>query len=384
MAQLTEEQKNELMERIDSDLQARQLDHELNAIKRHNLAKNVEGDDIISKFNRSLGFGKAKSLRIWDHMEAKRHNHLVDMVEKSEKDPRSDPAWRDPETGLSIDEQLAQNRAVVAEADQAGILWDIDDLNELPGYKDVAHTRLHDPTNPEHVLLKEEFEKTMMGPNEESQEDFELYHKKDRGKKIENPILVAAKHTQCIVGCVCDKDSSVRVNWFYLEEGPVQQCNCGFYYKLNRTENPNMYGEIMGYDELDMIKRDMRRTDNQMQDTLEYVGEKRMRKQIAHKVQKLPFDHPDRVYLEEEAKYGLKKAQKTQVLSLRNTIGRLIGMKQYDPEKDPDLEHMNLSVNLDDGKAKVKGLAGRPEEEIDTSKLSIEEAVQKREADESR
>ena len=121
-----------------------------------------------------------------------------------------------------------------------------------------------------------------------------------------------------------------------------------------------------------------------MQDTLEYVGEKRMRKQITHKIQKLPFDHPDRVYLEEEAKYGLKKAQKTQVLSLRNTIGKLIGMKQYDPEKDPDLEHMNLSVNLDDGKAKVKGLAGRPEEEIDTSKLSIEEAVQKREADESK
>ena len=50
------------------------------------------------------------------------------------------------------------------------------------------------------------------------------------------------------------------MNWFYIEDGPVQQCNCGFYYKLNRTEAPNMYGEIMGYDELDMVKRDRRRT----------------------------------------------------------------------------------------------------------------------------
>merc|ERR1712072_1466777 len=114
---------------------------------------------------------------------------------------------------------MAQNVAVVEEADKQGILWDIDDLGGLPGYKAVKYTALMDHTNLEHQALKERFRKTVKGPNEETIES-EIY-RETRGKTIDNPYLVAGEHSQIIVGCVCDRDESCKVNWFYLEEGPV-------------------------------------------------------------------------------------------------------------------------------------------------------------------
>lgn len=106
--------------------------------------------------------------------------------------------------------------------------------------------------------MKEQFEKSMIGPNEIT-EEYMMAHK-DRGKTIDNPKIISGRESQTIVGCICDKDSDVKVNWFLLEEGPVQQCNCGYYYKLVKSDTPTMYGEIMGYNEEEMVLWDHRRT----------------------------------------------------------------------------------------------------------------------------
>ena len=126
-------------------------------------------------------------------MQSKRAEHMIDMIDKANNDPRSDPNWRDPETGLTIDEQMAQNKAIVEEADKNNILWDIDNLDELPGYKAVKHTRMHDPNNPEHVLLKEEFERGMLGPNEQTEEEFLAYGLGWLNEKIKKIIFVLPK-----------------------------------------------------------------------------------------------------------------------------------------------------------------------------------------------
>lgn len=258
-------------------------------------------------------------------------------IEKAMNDPRSDPEWRDPETGLSIDEQMAQNRAVIEEADKQGILWDIDDLDELPGFKAVKHTKLHDRNNIEHQALKQAFRQQIKGPNEGTMES-EAYLE-SRGKTIDNPYLVTGSSSQCIVGCVCDKDESCKVNWFYLEEGPVQQCNCGFYYKLNKTSAPNAYGEIMSYDEEEMIKRDMRRSRRQQESALGTIRERRFERRMDANINKLPYNHPDRLYLEKEKELGIDKDlfKTTKALTFRNTVGAFFGAKQYDPAKDEEL-----------------------------------------------
>ena len=195
MQKLTEEQKEELMLRMDDNLKKLKVKDLKNQDIRSRLSKaSGEMDSgIVGRVRRDIFSGKANALKLFDHMQSKRAEHMIDMIEKANNDPRSDPNWRDPETGLTIDEQMAQNQAIVEEADKNNILWDMDNLDELPGYKAVKHTRMHDPNNPEHVLLKEEFERGMLGPNEQTEEEFLAYGLGWLNEKIKKIIFVLPK-----------------------------------------------------------------------------------------------------------------------------------------------------------------------------------------------
>nr|CAB3263201.1 uncharacterized protein LOC104266137 [Phallusia mammillata] len=57
---------------------------------------------------------------------------------------------------------------------------------------------------------------------------------KMNGKDSEHPVLVASHTNKCIVGCCCGPDSPT-MNWFFIEEGPAQTCDCGFYFKLDKV-----------------------------------------------------------------------------------------------------------------------------------------------------
>lgn len=138
------------MERIEQDTKLRRLKKEGQIATLEALKLRAEKSD---KFWNPLGWLHRSNYNLARWMVIEDHNQAIDKRELSESLPTSDPNYVDPETGLTIDQQLAKNKAIVEEADKNKILWDIDDLNELPGYKDVRHTTLHDPTNPEHVLL---------------------------------------------------------------------------------------------------------------------------------------------------------------------------------------------------------------------------------------
>jgi len=68
-------------------------------------------------------------------------------------------------------------------------------------------------------------------------------HKSDNGKTKDNPIMVASHSNRCIVGCVCAPDMP-SVNWFYVEDGPAQICDCGFYFKLERVTSEQWIPEF--------------------------------------------------------------------------------------------------------------------------------------------
>ena len=53
-----------------------------------------------------------------------------------------------------------------------------------------------------------------------------------RGRDIDNPVMVASTTNRCIVGCSCSEEHPT-LKWFFLDEGPVQTCDCGFYFKLD-------------------------------------------------------------------------------------------------------------------------------------------------------
>ena len=95
----------------------------------------------------------------------------------------------------------------------------------------------------------------------------------------------------------------------------------------------------MSYDEEEMIKRDMRRSRRQQESALETIRERRFERRMDANINKLPYNHPDRLYLEKEKELGIDKDlfKTTRAITFRNTIGAFFGAKQYDPTKDPEL-----------------------------------------------
>lgn len=72
-----------------------------------------------------------------------------------------------------------------------------------------------------------------------------------RGKHKDHPVMVASHANKCIVGCTCTEDSPT-VNWFFLEEGPAQTCDCGYYFKLEKLTQDQWipkYSKVMQVDE---------------------------------------------------------------------------------------------------------------------------------------
>lgn len=71
-----------------------------------------------------------------------------------------------------------------------------------------------------------------------------------RGKTSDNPILVGSHSDKIIVGCNCSStDPTLR--WFFLEDGPAQVCDCGFYFKLDQVKTDQWipdYAQIMQID----------------------------------------------------------------------------------------------------------------------------------------
>ncbi|XP_009859991.2 uncharacterized protein LOC104266137 [Ciona intestinalis] len=51
----------------------------------------------------------------------------------------------------------------------------------------------------------------------------------------DNPVMVASATNKCIVGCNCGADEPT-IKWFFLNEGSTQVCDCGFYFKLDKTD----------------------------------------------------------------------------------------------------------------------------------------------------
>lgn len=88
----------------------------------------------------------------------------------------------------------------------------------------------------------------------------------------------------------------------------------------------------------------------QQKDQLDFVREKRMEKRNLNYVQKLPFDHPTRLYLEDEERTGMNKITHKHTLSLRNTIGKFLGMKQYDPTEEAMKLEAGSSAQVDSDK----------------------------------
>ena len=71
-----------------------------------------------------------------------------------------------------------------------------------------------------------------------------------QGLTIDNPILVASHTDKIIVGCNCNEEDPT-LKWFFLEEGPAQVCNCGFYFKLDLIEKKDWipkYSQVMQVD----------------------------------------------------------------------------------------------------------------------------------------
>jgi len=104
--------------------------------------------------------------------------------------------------------------------------------------------------------MLEKYGATMRGPDEVDEQYNLIMNKK--GHSIEDPLLVGSSSDRVIVGCVCDEFTSLKVMWFYLEAGPVMQCNCGTYFKLEITDYPNKYGETMALSKEDQVIMDGR------------------------------------------------------------------------------------------------------------------------------
>nr|XP_039271632.1 uncharacterized protein LOC120346059 [Styela clava] len=75
----------------------------------------------------------------------------------------------------------------------------------------------------------EEFE------SEERIDKLEIKQIKNKGQSPEDPILVASPTEKCIVGCTCSPDACT-VNWFYVNEGDPQTCDCGYFFKLVKVD----------------------------------------------------------------------------------------------------------------------------------------------------
>jgi len=60
--------------------------------------------------------------------------------------------------------------------------------------------------------------------------------KETRGRDINNPVMVASTTSKCIVGCSCSEEHPT-LKWFFLEDGPVSTCECGYYFKMDRVSD---------------------------------------------------------------------------------------------------------------------------------------------------
>jgi len=56
---------------------------------------------------------------------------------------------------------------------------------------------------------------------------------------IKDPIMVPATTGRTIVGCRCEEYSKT-INWFYLDQGEAQACDCGFYFKLDKVNDDDV------------------------------------------------------------------------------------------------------------------------------------------------
>jgi len=63
------------------------------------------------------------------------------------------------------------------------------------------------------------------------------------GRSAENPIIVPATTSRTIVGCRCTEFAQ-NINWFYLDAGDPQLCECGFHFKLDQVSKDAPLSDI--------------------------------------------------------------------------------------------------------------------------------------------
>lgn len=143
---------------------------------------------------------------------------------------------------------------------------------------------------------KKAYMHTMRGPEDMDRE----YRDKitEFGRTEEKPIMVQSAEDKVIVGCVCDELEGATVRWFYLEDTGVQTCNCGIYYKLERTETPNMYGRTMGISTAGQIAADPRRSEKSKSREIQKRTQAQERRRIESSLQTMAEEDPRREQLE--------------------------------------------------------------------------------------
>ncbi|CAK8694140.1 unnamed protein product [Clavelina lepadiformis] len=77
------------------------------------------------------------------------------------------------------------------------------------------------------------------------------------GRNKDNPVVVASPTDKCIVGCCCSEEQP-GLKWFYLEEGPTQVCDCGYYFRLERTVEGQWVPEYSQVMQVNQNRRDPR------------------------------------------------------------------------------------------------------------------------------
>ena len=127
-------------------------------------------------------------------------------------------------------------------------------LSKLPGSKSVSLTSLINRSVhlSSRILSQNNSDEISASTVDEKQKD-------KRGYSKDNPVLVASTTDKVIVGCNCTSDDPT-LKWFYLEEGPAQVCDCGFYFKLDMVAKGQWIPEYSQVMQVDKYRPDPRVT----------------------------------------------------------------------------------------------------------------------------
>lgn len=229
---------------------------------------------LIQRNNKPI-YIKSSSIYLHTSSKISQKPDLSDLIKKYEKDdsekyPGSTKTELTPEQNLKIEELINKKidmDSIMKQYNKTGKLDLINfdketnaEFRKVLGWDENSNLKLsmqpeigffdEKPKPPEDIGRK------IFGPEDHEHNIFydEELRRNNQGT-FDSPLMVTSKFDTAIVGCVCDADRDLNVKWFYLEDGPVQKCQCGYHYKLLMTEAPDDYGMIMGYDKVTNIKQ---------------------------------------------------------------------------------------------------------------------------------